>query len=411
MSSRKAAIEIIRRLCENGFEALLAGGCVRDMLLGRRANDYDVATTARPEQVTALFKRTLQVGAKFGVVIVMMDNEQVEVATFRTESGYADGRHPQNVEFAHAKEDADRRDFTINGMFFDPIENRVIDYVQGQRDLEKRIIRTIGPADERFGEDYLRMLRAVRFSAQLGFEIEPATWAAIAENAGKIKKISGERISTELEGILCNPNRRQGASMLVESGLAGGIFPGISDDLIEEGICALGHLRKNVDFALALAAFFVGFEADFALEKCEIIKPSRNQMKEIAFLLENRGRLLDPELSLAQLKLLLAKPYFWNLFELQRAIQKSLPSERSRMSALIKLRRRIRDLRGVDVKPKPLLNGHDLMKLGAPAGPALGQLAEEMYIAQLEGILKNCHDAEQWTLKWIDKHKQNEGNF
>ncbi|MBN2129808.1 MAG: CCA tRNA nucleotidyltransferase, partial [Sedimentisphaerales bacterium] len=227
MTNRQAAIEIVRQLHRRGFEALLAGGCVRDMLLGRCAKDYDVATNARPEEVMRLFRRTLKVGAKFGVVIVLTRGRQVEVATFRSEAGYEDGRHPGTVEFTSAAEDASRRDFTINGMFYDPLERRVIDYVDGQADLKRRIVRTIGDPQARLGEDYLRMLRAVRFSTQLEFEIESRTYAAIRRHAESIVRISGERIVAELEGILCHPNRAAGASLLSEMGLLAVIFPGL----------------------------------------------------------------------------------------------------------------------------------------------------------------------------------------
>ena len=161
MTNKQAAIKVVERLCSNGFKALFAGGCVRDMLLGRRANDYDVATDAAPEDVIKLFRRTLKVGAKFGVVIVLLEKQQVEVATFRSEAGYVDGRHPAAVTFTSDVEDACRRDFTINGMFYDPIKKEVVDYVNGRGDLKSRLIRTIGKPAERFNEDYLRMLREI----------------------------------------------------------------------------------------------------------------------------------------------------------------------------------------------------------------------------------------------------------
>jgi poly(A) polymerase len=227
MTNKEAAVKIIRRLCSNGFEALLAGGCVRDMLLRRTASDYDIATNAHPEDVTKIFKRTLKVGAKFGVVIVFIEDSHVEVATFRTETGYADGRHPAVVQFADAAEDAGRRDFTINGMFYDPVKKKVIDYVDGRADLKKKLIRTIGSPAERFSEDYLRMLRAVRFSTQLRFAIEPQTFSAICSNSKHIAKISGERIAMELESILVSPNRSAGGTLFSETGLAETIFPEI----------------------------------------------------------------------------------------------------------------------------------------------------------------------------------------
>jgi len=408
MTNRQAAIKVIKRLQQNGFQALLAGGCVRDMLLRRRAKDHDVATDAKPQDVIRLFKRTLKVGAKFGVVIVLTENQQVEVATFRTETGYADGRHPGSVEFATAAEDAGRRDFTINGMFYDPLKKEVIDYVDGQADLKSRIIRTIGKPAERFDEDYLRMLRAVRFSTQLGFEIESSTWSAVCGNVKKITNISGERIAMELEGILIHPNRAAGASMLIESGLAKVIFSGFAGEQAKSAIVVLGQLRRKVDFALALACFFAGCETDFAVLCCQVLKLSRNQNKHIKFLLANRNTLLNKQMSLAELKKLLAQPYFGDLYELQRAIQKSKGGGRKSIAALIALRKRINELGDVELQPEPLLNGHDLIRLGAVPGPALGQLSEELYIAQLEGTLHTAEQAGQWAKKWLQKHKGTE---
>ena len=404
MTNRQAAIKVIKRLQRSGCQALLAGGCVRDMLLRRRAKDHDVATDAQPKDVIRLFKRTLKVGAKFGVVIVLIEGQQVEVATFRTETGYADGRHPGSVEFTTAAEDAGRRDFTINGMFYNPLEKQVIDYVDGQTDLKRRIVRTIGRPADRFAEDYLRMLRAVRFSTQLGFKIESSTWSAVCGNSKRIAKISGERIAMELEGILIHPNRAAGASMLIESGLAKVIFPGFGGGQAKSAIRVLGQMRKKVDFALAMACFFAGGETGIAVRSCRILKLSRNRNKHIKFLLANRGKLLDKQMSLADLKKLLAQPYFWDLYELQRAIQKAKGDGRKSISALITLRKRINALGDVELQPEPLLNGHDLIRLGAVPGPALGQLAEEMYIAQLEGSLHTAEQAGLWAKKWLQKH-------
>ena len=436
MTNKQSAIKIIKQLRRDGFEALLAGGCVRDMLLGRTASDYDVATDARPDDVVKMFRRTLKVGAKFGVVIVLMQGRQVEVATFRTEGGYTNGRHPASVKFAGAAKDASRRDFTINGMFYDPLSDKVIDYVDGQADLKNQIVRTIGRPEERFSEDYLRMLRAARFSTQLGFAIEPGTFSAVCSNAKNIARISGERIAIELEGILVNPNRSTGASMLIDSGLAEAIFPGFAGELkrhrltqintvrelkVEEqcksvskklnsaayfAVGVLSHLKKKVDFVLALAGFFAGFETKFAIERCQILKLSRNRNKHIKFLLTNRGKLLNDRMSLAELKKNLAEPYFWDLYELQRAIEKAKQSpDREGGAALIKLRKRIRDLGDVELQPQPLLNGHDLIRLGAIPGPALGQLAEELYIAQLEGNLQTPEQAQLWAQRWLQKHR------
>ena len=405
MTNKQAAIKILRKLRSNGFEALLAGGCVRDMLLDRRAKDYDVATNAQPKDVTELFKRTLNVGAKFGVIIVLIENQQVEVATFRTETDYIDGRHPGSVKFTTAAEDASRRDFTINGMFYDPLNKEVIDHVDGQADLRAKIVRTIGRPAERFSEDYLRMLRAVRFSTQLGFAIEPLTWSAICTNSANIAQISGERISIELEGVLVNPNRSAGISMLFDSGLAEIIFPGLFSKHRKNAIEVLGQLREKVDFALALACLFVGCKTDFAIEMSRILKLSRSQTKHIKFLLTNRGKLLDNEMSLANLKKILAEPYFGDLYEFQRAIQ-TAEGGPDNITALESLSNRIKELGDIDLRPDPLLNGHDLIRLGVVPGPALGQLSEELYIAQLEGKLHSSEQAEQWVQKWLKRHRE-----
>ena len=401
MTNHEAATKIVRRLRKEGYEVLFAGGCVRDMLLGRRAKDYDVATDAKPDDVMGLFKRTLKVGAKFGVVMVLMGTEQVEVATFRTESGYADGRHPERVEFASAKEDASRRDFTINGMFYDPIEKRVIDYVGGQGDLKSRIIRTIGSAQERFAEDYLRMLRAVRFSTELEFAVERTTWRAVCDYASRINQISGERISIELEGILTSPNRKDGAKMLFESGLARAMFEGFAGNEAKYGIEVLGQLRKGVDFALVLAALFADFGTTDAMEKCRVLKLSRAQQKHLKFLLKERGTLNDTDISLADLKLLASEPYFEDLYELQRAIQKAKGESLKQLSAF---KRRVKSLKGRELRPKPLLNGHQLISLGARPGPMLGVLSREMYIAQLSEEILTVKHAKLWVKLWLERH-------
>jgi len=339
------------------------------------------------------------------VVIVLLEGRQVEVATFRTETGYADGRHPTTVEFTSAAEDAARRDFTVNAMFYDPLKKEVIDYFNGRADLKKKVIRTVGNPKERFGEDYLRMLRAVRFSTQLGFAIETKTFSAICSGATNITKISGERIAMELEAILVNPNRSAGISLLAETGLADAIFPELDAEQIELAISVLSKLRKKVDFPLALAGVLAGCETNFALKKSTVLKLSRNQNRHIKFLLSNRGKLLNDKMSLAQLKMIVAEPYFWDMYELQRAIQKATIVGRKGITPLIKLRKRIKALGDIELRPKPLLNGYDLIRLGAVPGPTLGQLAQEIYIAQLEGQVQTKEQARQWVQKWLERHK------
>ena len=219
-SSRDAALDIVRRLQQAGFPAFWVGGCVRDFLLGREPGDYDIVTSALPEQVEHLFKRTVPVGRKFGVMVVIEGGRQFQVATFRAEADYQDGRHPERVAFGDAEADARRRDFTVNGLFYDPVREELHDWVGGEADLRSRIIRTIGSPAERFAEDHLRLLRAVRFAAQLDFSIEAGTFAALKADAAKIKTISAERVREELVKLFRPPHAARGLDLLRQSGLA-----------------------------------------------------------------------------------------------------------------------------------------------------------------------------------------------
>ncbi len=214
MTERDFAVDVVRKLRGAGFQALWAGGCVRDQLLGLTPQDYDVATDALPEDVRRLFRRTVAIGVSFGVVEVLGPPPiTVQVATFRSDVSYSDGRHPDAVVFASAREDALRRDFTINGMFFDPLENQVIDYVGGQKDLDARVLRAIGEPKERFAEDKLRLLRAVRFATHYQLTFDPATESALRDMADQISVVSAERIAEELRRLLVDPHRRRGMEL------------------------------------------------------------------------------------------------------------------------------------------------------------------------------------------------------
>ena len=232
--AREFAVEIVRKLRAAGHTALLAGGCVRDLLLGREPKDFDVATTARPEQVRDLFghRRTLAVGASFGVIVVVpprgSEAGQVEVATFRTEGPYQDGRRPESVAFCTPEEDAQRRDFTINGMFYDPVEARVLDFVGGEADLAARVLRAIGDPHARMREDKLRMLRAVRFAATLDFMLDEVTAAAVREMAHEIVVVSHERIAQELRRMLVDTHRRRAVELCDSVGLLSVILPEVA---------------------------------------------------------------------------------------------------------------------------------------------------------------------------------------
>ena len=225
---RELAKDLVRQLQAAGHSSFWVGGCVRDFLLGREPGDYDIATSAKPEQIERIFPHTVPVGRKFGVIIVVAEGQQFQLATFRAEAEYRDGRRPEKVVFADARADAERRDFTVNGLFFDPIAQQVNDWVGGEADLRAKIIRTIGTPAERFAEDHLRLLRAVRFAAQLDFEIEAATFAAIRTHADKIKLISAERIRDELLKLFRPPYAARGLELLCASGLLEHVLPEIA---------------------------------------------------------------------------------------------------------------------------------------------------------------------------------------
>ena len=222
---RKHAEEIINRLQQAGFQAYFVGGCVRDFVRGVTPGDYDIVTSALPEQLLTLFSRTVAVGAKFGVVVVIVDRYSYEVATFRSDHIYKDGRHPAGVSFSSVREDVLRRDFTVNGLLMDAETTEIIDYVDGQGDIEKKIIRTIGDPDKRFREDYLRMIRAIRFAANLDFTIDGATQRAIEANAARIKEISAERLQEELGKILTRGGAHRGLEIMAQTGILRAILP------------------------------------------------------------------------------------------------------------------------------------------------------------------------------------------
>lgn len=404
LSARAAVLQVVRRLRREGYEALLAGGCVRDMLLGQAPKDYDVATNATPDAVAALFERTLLVGARFGVVIVLWGGRQIEVATFRSDASYRDGRRPEKVVFTDARHDAERRDFTINGMFYDPLADKVIDYIGGKEDLKEGIIRAIGEAAQRFAEDHLRMLRAIRFAGRLDFNIEDKTWQAICAHASKLRRISAERITAELEYILVDPNRKYGLCMAYDSGLLGVIFPTLSADQLNFGIRVAAELPRTCSFAQALAALLIDCEVKQAGKICRELKTSNELRHYVCWLLDNRETLwAEIPLSRGRLKQWLAEPLFETLVQLNRSYLKATRRSEEKLRIL---RGQIKELGDEPIAPPRLLDGHELLQLGATAGPMVGQLAEELYLAQLENEVSDKDEARTWAQQWLVRHQE-----
>jgi tRNA nucleotidyltransferase/poly(A) polymerase len=417
MTSRETATEIIRRLNEAGHEAYLVGGCVRDELRGLAPADYDIATNARPDEVEALFARTVGVGKSFGVMLVLEADEQFEVATFRADGEYIDGRHPSAVKFSDAKTDASRRDFTVNGLFLNPVTGEVHDWVSGEADLEKRILRTIGDPDARFGEDRLRLLRAVRFAAQLDFEIESATWDAVQTHANAIIQVSAERIRDELLKLFRPPHAARGLDLLRDSGLLVHVFPEMMDTIGSEQSPeyhpegdVYNHIRLMLDsmnndapaelpWTILLhdiakpATAKVGDDgrihnyghdklgAKMAGVILERLRFPRKQIDAIVFtVLKHMNLAAAPKMRKAKLRRMLLRPTF--ALELEQHRIDCLGSHR-KSDIYDFLRAEQAALADQPALIEPFVRGADLIELGIKPGPPMGKLLNDIRDRQL----------------------------
>ncbi len=404
-SSYETAQWVVRTLREAGHEALLAGGCVRDMLLERPCSDYDVATDATPRQVRKLFRRVLLVGAKFGVAVVLRGPEQVEVATFRCDVSYSDGRRPDAVRFSSAREDALRRDFTINGMFYDPLDEEVIDYVGGREDLQRRIVRTIGEPDRRFDEDYLRMIRAVRFTARLGFTLDAASAEAIERHAARIAEISGERVLDELTKMLSHASAGQAVEMLGTLGLARAILPEL---FVREEAWARASRRAGLvadaeDARLVLGALLVELDSrsiGAVTRRWGASNELRAGLQWMAEHLGDRHRAGDGQaMGLPELKRLVARDDWPRLERLWRA-EERIATGGEAVSERIAAR--VASLDPERIAPPPLVTGDDLMAMGMSEGPELGRLLRRLYDAQLDERFAERSDALAVARRWMN---------
>ena len=429
---RAAATQIVRRLQDAGFEAFWVGGCVRDQLLGKPAHDIDIATAARPEQIEALFKRTIPVGRQFGVLVVLAGGHSFQVATFRAESDYTDGRRPDRVAFTDARADALRRDFTVNGLFYDPVHETIHDWVGGRADIEARVLRTIGDPAERFGEDHLRLLRAVRFAAQLGFTIEPATLRAVQSRAALIRDVSAERIREELVKLFRPPHAARGLELLRESSLLEPVLPEIaatidcaqSPQFHPEG-SVFNHIAKMLAQLPADAAatlpwavllhdvakpstatrdpdtgeiHFYGHEkagADQAREILARLRFPRREIEEIVTCVRHHMQFKDVrQMRRSTLRRLLMRPTFPVEMELHRL--DCLGSHGS-LDHYDFLREQAAQLDARPALRPPLVTGDDLIRMGMKPGPALGALLAEIREKQLQDELSTRAAARAWA--------------
>ncbi len=423
-----AAVRIIQALRALGHRALLAGGCVRDALLGRKPKDWDIATDARPETVRSRFEKTAMTGAQFGVVRVRMEGREFEVAQFREDDVYGDGRRPNAVRPSNEVEDARRRDFTVNGMFYDILESRVLDYVGGMRDLAEKTIRAIGEPGLRFQEDHLRMMRAVRFSAKFGFAIEPATASAIQANARRIEKISAERIRDELTTMLTQENPDRAFPMLDSLGLLPYALPEVvalkgvaqppefhpEGDVWTHTLIML-HIKRSSSPTLSWSVLlhdvgkpstyaktdrirFNGHDkagAEMGLAICERLRMARSRALRIQALVANHMRFMHVEkMRDSRLKRFLREPYFEELLELHRI---DCLASHGDLGTHEFCTEKLRALQEESLRPPRLLDGRALMDMGYPQGPRLGEILFALEDAQLEGCVSNAEQARDFV--------------
>jgi poly(A) polymerase len=384
---RQFAIDVVRELRDSGFESLWAGGCVRDMVLGLPAKDYDVATSATPDEVRNIFgkHRTLPIGASFGVITVLGPRGagQIEVATFRSDLDYKDGRRPEGVVFTSAEQDAQRRDFTINGLFHDPLSGDIIDYVGGRQDIERRLVRAIGDAEARFGEDKLRMLRALRFAARFGFTIDGATRDAIERHAGDIIQVSGERIGTEMRAMLLHPSRGIALEQLFSTQLMGPVFKELSSldsATLDARLNAAAGLHEP-RFATVLATLLLDNPAANSSTLASRWKLTNQEASDITWLLEHHAVVSRAtSLPWPQVQRTLADERATELVAMTSALAGAGDPHVEFCHERLAWPREMLD-------PPRLVTGRDLIEAGIEPGPTLGTLLERIRDEQLEGRL------------------------
>ncbi len=433
MSSEKerAALEIVKHLAGNGYQALYAGGFVRDMLLHLdEKGDIDIATNATPEIISSLFPQVVGVGEHFGVMIVIVNNIPFEVATFRSDIGTADGRHPRHVAYVDAQHDALRRDFTINGMFFDPLAGKLLDYVNGREDLEKNLVRSIGDPRLRFEEDYLRLVRGVRFAARFGFAIEAGTWAALCEKAHGITRISAERVFQELDKILVGPRPDRALALLRESGLLKIVLPEVFEtvgmrqpeqfhpegDVFTHTVKALSLLDLPTRTAAWSALLHdigkpptltvsdrIRFSnhqhvgAKMAARVLARLKAPNSLTESVCECIDNHMNFMNvTKMRLSTLKKFLARPTFEDEMELHRV---DCLASHGDISNYEFLRQKQREIPVDEVRPAPLLTGKELIAMGHSPGPNFKKILGEAYDAQLEGRISTKEEAIDWVNK------------
>jgi poly(A) polymerase len=427
---RRKAENLLKTLLDRGFQAYFSGGCVRDMVMGVKPQDYDIATDATPQEVIRIFPRCHSVGAQFGVVVVMDGGDQFQVATFRSDLGYADGRHPDRVVYTSAREDVKRRDFTINGMLYQPFTDELIDLVGGEADIRARTIRTIGDPALRFSEDKLRMMRAVRFAVRFDFTIEESTFEAIEKHAREILQVSWERIRDELLKVLTGPRPANGIRLLDRLGILQHILPEITalkgvrqpPQFHPEGdvwnhLLIMLEKMHNPSPVLAMAVLLhdVGKPETFSLgerirfdnhskvgekmaeEVCRRLRFSRKEMETIKSMVALHLRFMHVrDMRPGRLKRFLQDPHFMEHLELHRLDCLGSHGDLGNYQFCLD---KLRELKEEKPPPEPLVSGHDLIAMGFTPGPMFKEILTEVEEAQLEGGIISKDQAREMVLE------------
>jgi poly(A) polymerase len=388
-----SAIEIIRQLRQKGHEAYLVGGCVRDMVMKIEPSDYDIATSAVPADIMKIFPHTEPIGALFGVVLVIHRGHPFEVATFRSDDAYVDGRRPTSVSFTNAQTDVLRRDFTINGLLYDPIEDRVIDYVSGQADIRDQIVRAIGDPQKRFAEDKLRLLRAIRFGARLGYSIEPETWAAVCRMAPEIRRVSAERIREELSRILTEGNAAFGFQLLHESAMLTQILPAVTWNAHLER--CLGSVPRGAAMDFAFGVLLHEVSLRHIPDIVEGLRMSASEGQHVMSLVQSLPRFRTlPSAPDHIVKRFLRQSRFEDHLELARIC--AIAGDGDLRSYNFAAEKR-KQWSVEDISPAPLVSGNDLISMGFTPGPLFKEILTRVEDEQLDGRLTT----EQQALDFI----------
>ncbi|GBU23117.1 hypothetical protein R80B4_03033 [Fibrobacteres bacterium R8-0-B4] len=421
-----SAVRIVKTLRNGGFEAFFAGGWVRDRVMGAPSpSDIDIATSAAPEDIRRLFGRTVGVGEQFGVMIVLEGGTPFEVATFRTDVGIGDGRRPESVVYTDAENDALRRDFTINGMFYDPAAGEVIDYVGGRADIDGHVVKAIGDPELRIREDYLRMLRAARFAAKFGFDIEGRTLEAVRANAGRIRAISAERVYAEMCKMLTGPNPHKSIELLHDTGLLEHILPEVENlrgveqpaqfhpegDVFVHTVKALSLLPAHPSLALAWAALLhdigkpatmtvtdrIRFNnhnvvgAKMSVEVLKRLRAPNALVDAAAAMVENHMNFMNvSKMRLSTLKKFLSRETIRDELELHRI---DCMASHGELENYRFVEEKLSGFKAEQIKPKPFVTGRDLIEMGLKPGPAFGRILSAVYDLQLEERVASREEA------------------